>query len=124
VERIVKSLVFRRRDTDAPVLLLVSGRNRVDVAHVSGQIGAALVRADADYVRARTGFSIGGVAPLGARERLATYMDADLFAFDEVWAAAGTPHAVFSVPPRALAAATRATIITVAADSGAPDHPR
>jgi prolyl-tRNA editing enzyme YbaK/EbsC (Cys-tRNA(Pro) deacylase) len=113
VAQIVKSLVFRKATSGEPILLLVSGKNRVDENAVRGTIGEALTRVDADQVRELTGFAIGGVAPLGSLTPLATFMDEDLLAFDIVWAAAGAPTAVFAVKPAALAAATGATIIRV-----------
>lgn len=114
VAQIVKSLVFRKAESGAPVLILVSGKNRVDEKAVKASIGEALERIDADTVRALTGFAIGGVAPLGALTPLATYMDRDLLAYPTVWAAAGSPQAVFEVEPQALAAASGATVIAVA----------
>jgi prolyl-tRNA editing enzyme YbaK/EbsC (Cys-tRNA(Pro) deacylase) len=114
VAQIVKSLVFRKATSGEPVLLLVSGKNRVDENAVKAAIGDTLSRIDAGAVRDLTGFAIGGVAPLGSRQRLPTYIDADLMAFDLVWAAAGAPTAVFSIAPTALAEATCAVIIKVA----------
>jgi prolyl-tRNA editing enzyme YbaK/EbsC (Cys-tRNA(Pro) deacylase) len=114
VAQIVKSLIFKRAASGAPVLLLVSGKNRVDEKAVRAAIGDTLARVDADAVRELTGFAIGGVAPLGSLSPLATYMDRDLMAFDVVWAAAGAPTAVFAVKPAALAAAAKAEIIEVA----------
>jgi prolyl-tRNA editing enzyme YbaK/EbsC (Cys-tRNA(Pro) deacylase) len=113
---IVKSLVFRGPASGEPLLALVSGDRRADegklVALASGGGGAgavgggaALERADADYVRSVTGYSIGGVPPLGHPEPLRTFMDEGLWRFPEVWAAAGTPHAVFGVAPADLARA-------------------
>jgi prolyl-tRNA editing enzyme YbaK/EbsC (Cys-tRNA(Pro) deacylase) len=113
VAQIVKSLIFRKAESGEPVLLLVSGRNRVDQTAVAAEIGEKLERMDADAVRELTGFAIGGVAPLGSLAPLATFMDADLLEFETVWAAAGAPYAVFSASPRALAAATGARIIAV-----------
>lgn len=113
VAQIVKSLIFQKAASDEPVLILVSGKNRVDEKAVKAAIGDTLKRIDADAVRALTGFAIGGVAPLGALAPLQTFMDADLLAFETVWAAAGAPTAVFEVQPAALAAATRAKIIKV-----------
>ena len=111
--QIVKSLVFRLADSGETVLFLVSGKNRVDETKVAGAIGYRLERANADHVRSITGFAIGGVAPLGSLAPLRTFMDRDLLAFDRVWAAAGAPNAVFSIPPHALAQASDAKIITV-----------
>lgn len=113
VAQIVKSLVFRKATSGEPVLLLVSGKNRVDENAVKETIGEALQRMHAEEVRNLTGFAIGGVAPLGSLTPLATFMDIDLMSFDVVWAAAGAPTAVFSVPPTALAAATGAKVIRV-----------
>lgn len=108
VAQIVKSLIFRGAASGAPYLLLVSGANRVDEAQAAAVIGEGLARADAAFVRARTGFAIGGVAPFGASEPLATFYDPDLLGFARVWAAAGTPLAVFEVAPDALVRASGA----------------
>jgi prolyl-tRNA editing enzyme YbaK/EbsC (Cys-tRNA(Pro) deacylase) len=113
VAQIVKSLVFRKAESGEPVLLLVSGANRVDQAAIAGVVGERLERMDANAVRELTGFSIGGVAPIGSLTPLATYMDEDLMRFDAIWAAAGAPHAIFETEPRALAEAARARIISL-----------
>jgi prolyl-tRNA editing enzyme YbaK/EbsC (Cys-tRNA(Pro) deacylase) len=106
VNRIVKSLVFMAGDQ--PVLVLVSGPNRVDVAKVAGLTGQTVKRASADQVRALTGFSIGGVPPIGFAHPIRTLLDRDLLGFDQVWAAAGTPNSVFSIAPTVLARMTGA----------------
>lgn len=108
VAQIVKSLVFRGVETGRAYLLLVSGANRVDEAAAARAVGEGLGRADATFVRAATGFAIGGVAPFGANAELATFYDPDLLGFATVWAAAGTPLAVFEVAPGALVKATGA----------------
>jgi prolyl-tRNA editing enzyme YbaK/EbsC (Cys-tRNA(Pro) deacylase) len=113
VGQIVKPLVFRTTATKQPLLLLVSGANRVDEKAVARYVGEKLERPDAAYVRDVTGFAIGGIPPLGHATRLATYMDADLLRFDVVWAAAGAPTAVFPVDPAALRDATDAVVIAV-----------
>ncbi len=113
VGQIVKSLVFRGRESGRAYLLLVSGRNRVDQDRVAGVIGEALERPDADFVREATGFSIGGVAPLGAVQPLPTFMDEDLFGFDVIWAAAGTPFHVFETVPDSLRVACDAQVLPV-----------
>ena len=113
VAQIVKSLVFRKAESGEPVLILVSGANRVEQTAIKAAIGEALDRVDANQVRALTGFAIGGVAPLGSLTPLATFMDADLMQFQTVWAAAGAPNAVFEVDPRALAEATGAKVVAV-----------
>ena len=107
VGQIVKSLIFRV-DGDV-VVALVSGPNRLDegrLAAAAGRPGAPIARVDAAGVRAGTGFPIGGVPPFGHPQPLATYVDEDLLAFDEVWAAAGTPRHVFAVAPGDLVRVT------------------
>ncbi len=113
VGEIVKSLVFRGTTSGNGVLLLVSGVNRVDEEKVAGPVGEPIMRPDAAFVRALTGFAIGGIPPLGHATPLPTFIDRDLLAYETVWAAAGTPNAVFSVDPKALAAAIGAVIIDV-----------
>ena len=113
VAQIVKSLVFKGRGTDTPYLLLVSGANRVDEKAVAAHVGEKLERPDAQFVRDVTGYAIGGIPPFGHAERLETYIDEALLAHDLVWAAAGTPNALFSVSPAALAEATGAAVIAV-----------
>lgn len=107
--QIVKSLVFI---TDGrPVLCLVSGANRVDMSKLAAATGAGAVRrADADEARTATGFAVGGVPPFGHASSLPIYCDRDLLNYDIVWAAAGTPMAVFAVDPRRLVAACSATV--------------
>lgn len=111
VAEIVKSLVFRGATSGKPVLLLVAGSNRVDEARVAGPIGEALERMPGKEVREATGFAIGGIPPFGHATPLAVFIDEDLLAHERVWAAAGTPHAVFAVAPRALAEAVGARVI-------------
>jgi prolyl-tRNA editing enzyme YbaK/EbsC (Cys-tRNA(Pro) deacylase) len=114
VAQIVKSLLFRKAESGEPVLLLVSGKNRVDETAIAAQLGERVERVDARGVREITGFAIGGVAPMGSLTPLATFMDADLMQFETIWAAAGAPHAVFQTAPRQLAEAIGASIITLA----------
>lgn len=111
VAEIVKSLVFRGATSGKPVLLLVAGSSRVDEARVAGPIGEALERMPGKEVREATGFAIGGIPPFGHATPLAVFIDEDLLAHERVWAAAGTPHAVFAVAPRALAEAVGARVI-------------
>ena len=103
VGQIVKSLIFKGNDSDAPYLFLVSGDNRVNEKKVAAAVGEAIVRPDAQYVRNATGFAIGGIPPFGHTARIATFLDRHLFSFETVWAAAGTPNAVFEVATRQLA---------------------
>jgi prolyl-tRNA editing enzyme YbaK/EbsC (Cys-tRNA(Pro) deacylase) len=113
VGQIVKSLVFRGAQSGKPYLLLVSGANRVDEKAAGERIGEPLRRPDADDVREITGFAIGGIPPLGHDTPLATFMDEALLAYAVVWAAAGTPDAVFPIAPAQLAEATAAVVIPV-----------
>ena len=119
VGQIVKSLVFEGRSSGRPVLLLVSGANRVHEPAVASAFGEPLRRPDAARVRALTGFAIGGIPPLGHDAPLETLIDEALLAYDVVWAAAGTPNAVFSVQPDALRAATGARVVAMAGVEGA-----
>jgi prolyl-tRNA editing enzyme YbaK/EbsC (Cys-tRNA(Pro) deacylase) len=114
VGQIVKSLIFSGARSRRAYLLLVSGANRVDEKSVAAHIGEALERPHAAYVREATGFSIGGIPPLGHDTPLATFMDEALLAYDVVWAAAGAPDAVFPIAPARLAEAAAATILAVA----------
>ena len=109
VGQIVKSLVFASSDSGEIVLVLTSGANRVDVGKVGALVGASIGRADPDVVRARTGFAIGGVPPVGHAEPVRTFVDEDLWCFDEVWAAAGTPRDVFAITAEALLRASGGT---------------
>lgn len=102
VAEIAKSLVFRAETSDAPVLVIASGSNRVDIAKLSNLIGEPIGKADAAFVRASTGFAIGGVPPIGHDQPVRTVIDRDLAQFDEIWAAGGTPNAVFAIGPQAL----------------------
>jgi len=113
VGQIVKSLVFRGRSSGRPILILVSGDNRVDVKKVAGDTGEPIERADADWVRAETGYSIGGIPPLGHDRTLTTYMDRALTGYATVWAAAGTPNCVMELDAARLAAVSGARIIDV-----------
>jgi prolyl-tRNA editing enzyme YbaK/EbsC (Cys-tRNA(Pro) deacylase) len=115
VEQIVKSLVFRSLSTNRPVLALVSGANRVDEERLGELVAEGVAKADADYVRQRTGYAIGGVAPVGHAEPLVCLIDEDLFQYDEIWAAAGTPRAVFRLTPPELQRITGGRIASVKA---------
>ncbi|MFM2274572.1 MAG: hypothetical protein RL211_444 [Pseudomonadota bacterium] len=101
VGQIAKSIIFRRESDDAAVLVITSGDRRVDEKKVAALVGA-IGRADADFVKARTGFSIGGVSPVAHVMESVTLVDRELFRFDEIWAAAGHPHAVFRLRPHDL----------------------
>jgi prolyl-tRNA editing enzyme YbaK/EbsC (Cys-tRNA(Pro) deacylase) len=113
VGQIVKSLVFVGADSGKPYLLLVAGNNRVNEKAMAAHLGEKLRRPDANAVRAVTGYAIGGIPPFGHDRPLTTYMDTDLLTYDVVWAAAGTPRAVFSSAPAALRDATKAQVVRV-----------
>lgn len=113
--QIVKSLVFLAGEQ--PVLALVSGTNRVDTDKLAAVAGGPIKRANADIVREATGFSIGGVPPIGHTSSLPTYLDRDLLQYQVVWAAAGTPNAVFPIAPDELQRITNATVVDLAAAS-------
>jgi prolyl-tRNA editing enzyme YbaK/EbsC (Cys-tRNA(Pro) deacylase) len=103
VDQIAKSIVFRRADTGDAVLVLLRGGDRVDTAALAAHVGGQVQRASPDFVRETTGFVIGGVAPLGHATSVHVIIDEGLLRYDLVWAAAGTPNAVFSADPRQLA---------------------
>lgn len=113
VGQIVKSLIFRTQTSHKPVLVLVSGSNRVDERKLATLIGEPIVKAEADFVRDQTGFAIGGVPPVGHSHPLPAYIDEDLLQYPEVWAAAGTPNAVFKLDPRELSRITGGRIIKI-----------
>jgi len=111
--QIAKSVIFRRKTDERAVLVITSGDRRVDEKKVAALAGGALGRADADFVKARTGFSIGGVAPLAHAEPPVTLIDRELFRFAEIWAAAGHPNGVFQLSPDELQALTGAPVADV-----------
>ena len=113
VAQIVKSLVFRGAESGKPYLMLVSGTNRLNETGVAAILGEALTRPDADYVREVTGFAIGGVPPFAHASPMQVFIDEDLVRFETVWAAAGTPRAVFAVSPSALVKTLGAKVIKV-----------
>lgn len=116
--QIAKSVIFRRAGPDGPdgddgvVLVVTAGDRRVDEARVAAVTGP-LGRADAAFVKRRTGFSIGGVAPLAHASAVQTLVDRELFRFDEIWAAAGHPNAVFRLSPQQLTVLTGAPVADV-----------
>lgn len=113
VAQIAKSLVFRGRVTGRPVLVIASGANRVNEAVLAELIAEPVDKADAEFTRRHTGFAIGGIPPTCHVERLQTFVDADLLQYPEIWAAAGTPHAVFRLTPDDLRKMTAGTVATI-----------
>ena len=112
VGQIAKSIIFRRKSDDAAVLVITSGDKRVDEKKVEAIVGK-LGRADADFVKAKTGFSIGGVSPVAHADLPVTLIDRELFRFGEIWAAAGHPHGVFKLTPADLERLTGAPVADV-----------
>lgn len=110
--QIAKSVIFRRKEDDAAVLVVTSGDRRVDEKKVSALVGK-VGRADADFVKARTGFTIGGVSPVAHLNPSVTLLDQDLWRFEEIWAAAGHPHGVFRLAPEDLRLLTGAPVVDV-----------
>lgn len=113
--QIVKSLVFRAKVSGKAVFVLASGANRVDEKLLAALVGEKIGKADADFVREKTGFAIGGVPPVGHPAQLETYLDEDLLRYDELWAAAGTPNALFSLTPDQLRLITSGRVVTIKA---------
>lgn len=98
VAQIIKSLIFKTADSHQPVLVLVSGPNRVNEKVIESYVGEKIMKADADFVRDVTGFAIGGVPPIGHKQQIdLVFVDQDLLSFDNIWAAAGTPNSVFNL---------------------------
>ena len=118
VGQIAKSIIFRRKSDDAAVLVVTSGVRRVDEKKVDAIVGKT-GRADAEFVKARTGYSIGGVSPVGHAHPPVTLIDRELFRFDVVWAAAGHPHGVFQLRPQDLERLTGAPVADVVQEPAA-----
>lgn len=113
VAQIAKSLIFKTSAEGKPVLVIASGVNRVDTKLVRQHLGSKLTQADADFVRQATGYAIGGVPPIGHPQPILTLIDEDLFTHEEIWAAAGTPHAVFRLTPEQLRELTSGTVLAI-----------
>ncbi|MBA3660930.1 MAG: YbaK/EbsC family protein [Gammaproteobacteria bacterium] len=114
VAQIVKTLLFRSVKTNQPILILACGINRVNEKTIEKNIGEKIVKADADFTREVTGYAIGGVPPVGHDQKInQIYIDEDLLKFEKLWAAAGTPHAVFSLSARDLENLTDGKVISI-----------
>lgn len=113
VAQIAKSLIFRTKETGRPVLVVASGANRVDEKAVGRLIGEKIERADPEFVRESTGFAIGGVSPIGHAVPPLVLIDDDLMRLETIWAAAGTPNAVFRLTPADLVSMTGGRVETV-----------
>jgi Cys-tRNA(Pro) deacylase len=115
IAQIAKSLVFRAKPSGRAVLVMASGANRVDEKKLAAALGETIGKADAEFVRAETGFAIGGVSPLGHGIKLMTFIDEDLMELSEIWAAAGSPHSVFRLTPQDLLRVTQGQILALKA---------
>ena len=113
VARICKSLIFQARDSERPVLVITSGANRVDEARIAALLGEPIGRAAPDFVRAATGFAIGGIPPIGHARPPVTFIDRHLLELDELWAAAGHPNALFRLTPDELVRMTGGQVAAV-----------
>ncbi|MBT3336324.1 MAG: YbaK/EbsC family protein [Anaerolineae bacterium] len=113
VGQIVKSLIFQGKKSGKAILILTSGANRVDVKRIKVHAEEKIGRADPAFVRERTGFAIGGIPPLGHLHPIETYLDEDLLRFEDVWAAGGTPNAVFKMDAKELEKMTGGKVIIV-----------
>ena len=114
VAQIVKSLIFKTANSNKPVLVLVSGPNRVNEKAVETQIGEPIVKADANFTEEVTGFAIGGIPPLGHKKQIEHILiDEDLLKYPDLWAAAGTPHAVFNLRAADLQPLTNGKVISI-----------
>lgn len=114
IAQIVKSLIFKTARTGQAVLVFTSGANRVDEASMEAVVGEKLGKAAADFVRSVTGFAIGGVPPFGYPHPQHTYIDETFLTYETLWAAAGTPNAVFPLTPQELLQHTGAKAVRVA----------
>lgn len=113
VSQIAKSLIFKGKTSQNPILIIASGTNRVNEKAVKEYIGEKLEKADANFVLEHTGFVIGGIPPVGHITPITTFIDEDLMQYDEIWAAAGTPNAVFKLTPKILTEIAKGNIISV-----------
>ena len=113
VGQIAKSLIFKGKISQKPILIIASGANRVNEKLLKEYIGEKLEKADADFVLEHTGFAIGGVPPVGHIKPITTFIDEDLMQYDEIWAAAGTPNSVFKLSPKILVEITKGSVINI-----------
>lgn len=113
IEQIVKSLIFKTKYTNTPILVLASGPNRVNESIIESIVGEKIVKADADFTREVTGFAIGGIPPVGHKQQIKTLIDQDLLKYEELWAAAGTPNAVFCINKNDLVPLTNCQVIAI-----------
>ena len=115
ISQIAKSILFESEKK--PILVIASGSNKIDEKKVEEEIGERIKKADAEFVKNKTGYSIGGVSPIGHNEKILTLIDEDLMKQDEIWAAAGTPHSVFKLTPKQLVQITHGKIANLKVSS-------
>lgn len=115
VAQIAKSLVFQGRESGKPYLVITSGSNRVDERKLALLVGEDLQLASPDFVREQSGYSIGGVPPIGHANEIKSFLDEDLLQFELIWAAAGSPHTVFPIDPQRIVDVTGAQVARVGA---------
>lgn len=113
VDQIAKSLIFKGKTSQNPILIIASGTNRVNEKVVKEHLGQKLEKANADFVLENTGYAIGGIPPIGHKNSIITLIDEDLMKLEEIWAAAGTPNAVFKLTPNILSEITGGEIICI-----------
>jgi Cys-tRNA(Pro) deacylase len=113
VGQITKTLIFKGKKTGKPICVIASGKNRVDEKKVEQLIGEAIEKPDANYVEQHTGFAIGGVSPVGYTFEINPLIDEDLMQYAEIWAAAGTPNAVFRLVPQDLLKNTQGRVVNI-----------
>ncbi|MBO1005280.1 YbaK/EbsC family protein [Pseudogracilibacillus auburnensis] len=113
VNHIAKSIIFRLKRVDKPLLVVACGANRINEKQIKAHLNDTLGKADADFVREQTGYVIGGVPPLGHKEQIITLIDEDLFQYGKIWAAAGHPKAVFPLTPDELVEMTNGEVVCV-----------
>ena len=113
IGQIAKSIVFKGKQTNKPYLVIASGANRVNEKIIEQEAGEPIEKADANFVKEATGFVIGGVAPIGHKEPIRTFIDEDLLQYPEIWASAGTPNTVFKLTPQELQKLTEGKVFCI-----------
>lgn len=113
VAQIAKSIIFRLEESNQPVLVIASGMNRVNEKQIEKFLNENIGKADAEFVREHTGFVIGGVSPIGHKKPILTFIDEDLLQYQDVWAAAGHPKAIFQLTPDELIKMTKGTVVNI-----------
>lgn len=113
VAQIVKSILVKTKKTKRPIMIAASGANRIDLKAVAEKVGEPVRMADPDFVREKTGFVIGGVPPLGHAEKIDILIDEDLLSHESIWAAAGTPNAMFQLTPDQLKEITEGEVACI-----------